>query len=100
MPYLDMGEHSEALDLLNTVRDNFEGFTEEQMKRAILAREAHAMVAYPTDSMFKQLVNSKSLENCDVPLQLSLMLRLFLDQTVPTSGLGLRQRSLVGWTLK
>ncbi len=39
------------------------------MKKAILAREAQAKLAHPTDEKFKIMVSSKSLDNCPVKPQ-------------------------------
>ena len=52
--------------MLGTVRKNFEGFTKKQVKKAILARKAQAMVAHPPDEKFKQMVSYESLRNCNV----------------------------------
>ena len=61
-----MQEEKEAFTLLQTVQENFEGFTQRQVKQAKLARRAQAMVGHPTDDKFKQMVSSKSSTNCHV----------------------------------
>ena len=55
--------------MFETVRNNFEGYTKRQVKKAILAREAQAMVAHPTDEKFKQMVSHENLKNCDVRVE-------------------------------
>ena len=55
--------------MLETVWKNFEGFTKKQVKKAILAREAQAMVAYPPDEKFKQMINHESTKNCNVKVE-------------------------------
>ena len=49
MPYIDIHEDKEAFALVQNVRQNFEGLTKRQVKQAILARRAQAMVGHPTD---------------------------------------------------
>ena len=66
MPYIDMREHQDGIDMVNTVRKNFEGFTRKQVEKAVLAREVQAMVAVPTEAEFKKMVSSKSLSDCPV----------------------------------
>ena len=41
-------------------------FTEKQVEKAIAARDMQARLAHPTDDEFKQMVRSKSLDNCSV----------------------------------
>ena len=55
--------------MLETVRKNFEGFTKKQVKKAILAREAQAMIAHPPDEKFKQMINHESTKNCNVKVE-------------------------------
>ena len=69
MPYIDLREHQEGVIMLETVRKNFEGYTKRQVKKAILAREAQAMVAHPPDEKFKQMVSHENLRNCDVKVK-------------------------------
>ena len=45
---------------------NFKGYTTQQVKQAILAHKAWAMVAHPKDDKFKQIVGSNSLKDCHV----------------------------------
>ena len=66
MPFIDMREHHDAFAMVQTVQENFKGFTEKQVKKAILACEAQAKLAHPTDEKFKNMVSSKSLDNCPV----------------------------------
>ena len=63
MPYIDMMVHQEAFAMIETVRKCFEGFTERQVKDAILAWDEQAMLAYPRDQKFKQMVSHESLKN-------------------------------------
>ena len=63
MPYIDMREHQEAFAMIETVRKNFEGFTQKQVQDAILARDEQAMLAYPPDQEFNRMVSHKSLKN-------------------------------------
>ena len=63
MPYLDVRYNTEALVLLQTVREKFGLFTERQVNRAIASRDMQARVAHPTDEKFKHMVSGKSLVN-------------------------------------
>ena len=49
MSYINMREHQEGVAMLETVRNNFEGYTKKQVENAILARKMKAMVAHPQD---------------------------------------------------
>ena len=63
MPYIDLREHPEGFQMLETVCQNYEGFMKTQVQKAILARKTQAMVAHPTDKEFKQMVSSGLLKN-------------------------------------
>ena len=66
MPYIDMQDHKEAFAMVETVRSKFEGYTKNEVKRAILAHDAQVMVAHLTDETFKPMVSNKSLKNYHV----------------------------------
>ena len=53
VPYIDMRKYKEVFALVKTMRKNFEGYTKQQMKQAILARKAQAIVAHTTNDKFK-----------------------------------------------
>jgi hypothetical protein len=59
MPYIDLEESSEraALCFIQTIREQFEGFTKREIEAARAAREAQAMIGHPPDREFKQLVS-------------------------------------------
>ena len=61
-----MRQHKEAFALVQTVQNNFEGYTKRQVKRGILTRNAQAVVGHPTGDKFKHMVNSESITNCQV----------------------------------
>ena len=69
MPYIDLREAHEGLAMLATVSKNYKGYTERQVKKAILARRLQEMVAHPTDESFKQMVSNKSLRNSDIRVE-------------------------------
>lgn len=52
LPYIDTSVAQEALCLINTVRDNYKGFTKKEIARAKQAREALAKVGNPTERNF------------------------------------------------
>ena len=61
MPYIDLQESQEGMAMLKIPYNNFEGFTERQVKDTILAHETQSMIAYPNDEEFKLMVSNKSL---------------------------------------
>ena len=69
MSYIDLREAHEGLAMLATVRKNYEGYTERQVKKAILACQLQGMVVHPTDESFKQMVSNKSLRNSDIRVE-------------------------------
>ena len=49
-----------------TVRGNYKNYTENQVKRAILARKSQAMLAHLPDDKFKLMVSQGNPRNCGV----------------------------------
>ena len=94
MPYIDMREHKEAFALLQTVRQNSEGFTKRQVKQESLTRKAQAIVGHPTDDKFKQMVSSKRFTNCHVKVSGVTNARTIFGPYLP--GLGGRQLDITG----
>jgi hypothetical protein len=52
--------------LVNTVKQNKEGFTELEYNRAKSARRALGLVGYPSPRDFKNMVRSSMIKNCSV----------------------------------
>ena len=52
--------------LIQNVCENLGKFTKHQVKRAINACNMQAQLTHPTDKSFKQMVSSKTLDNCSV----------------------------------
>ena len=52
--------------LIQNVCENLGKFTKHQVKRAIDACNIQAQLTHPTDKSFKQMVSSKTLDNCSV----------------------------------
>jgi hypothetical protein len=55
-----------AVMLVNTVKQNREGFTDRQFDRTKLARRALGLVGYPSPRDFKNMVRSNMIKNCNV----------------------------------
>jgi hypothetical protein len=55
-----------AVVLVNTVKQNKEGFTEREFNRANSARRALGLVGYPSPRDFKNMVRSNMIKNCSV----------------------------------
>ena len=83
MLYIDLRESRAGVIMLETLQKNFEGFTKKQVKKAILAREAQAMVAHPPDEKFKQMVSHESLRNCSVKVDDITNAQIFFSLTGP-----------------
>ena len=73
--------HQSAVSLLNTVRENYEGFTRREVENTILARKSHGRVGKPSDADFVKIVSEKTVKICLSHLMMSLMHLPFL---VPT----------------
>ena len=52
--------------MIQSVRDNFERYTNDEIKKAVEARKLQGRVGFPTDAKFANLVSSKSLKHCPV----------------------------------
>jgi hypothetical protein len=68
MPYIDLAgvDGEVALDFVQTVRGNMEGFTRREVEEARAAREAQGMVGHPTDRDFLGMVRANYIMNCPV----------------------------------
>jgi hypothetical protein len=64
--YHDLSDPSNNVELMliNTVRENFEGYTRQDVKRAREARRIQGMIANPTKREFAGVVHVKLLTNC------------------------------------
>eukprot|EP00804_Cyclotella_cryptica_P002560 CCRYP_010401-RA/>CCRYP_010401-RA protein AED:0.15 eAED:0.13 QI:0/0/0/0.5/1/1/8/0/1350 len=78
MPYLDMDQaestytsypeaEKEALLFVQRVRNNYEGFSKQEVERAILARKAQGMMGSPSDVAFAAMVSA--MPNCTITRQ-------------------------------
>ena len=53
--------------MVQTVCGNYEGFSREDVKNALAARDAQAMMAHPSDEMLKHVVSStNAVRNYDI----------------------------------
>jgi hypothetical protein len=57
---LDDMENNAAITMVQTVRENFDGFTRKEVEQAIAARKAQALAGHPSESVFKREVSRKS----------------------------------------
>jgi hypothetical protein len=69
--YHDVSDPSSNLELMlvNTVRENFEGYTRQDVERAREARRIQAMIANPTKREFAGMVHDKLLTNCPITVR-------------------------------
>eukprot|EP00804_Cyclotella_cryptica_P010749 CCRYP_005527-RA/>CCRYP_005527-RA protein AED:0.26 eAED:0.17 QI:0/0/0/1/1/1/3/0/840 len=82
MPYIDLAgdttkfimdtntlEKQNGIVMVQTVRQNFEGYTREEIKKAMEARDAQAMMAHPSHGTLKHLVSStNAVRNLDISI--------------------------------
>ena len=68
MPYIDLNsvEDKVALDFVQTVCGNMEGFTRREVEEAREACEAQGMMGHPTDRDFLGMVCGNMVANCSV----------------------------------
>jgi len=68
MPFIDIdGVDGEvALDFVQMVHGNMEGFTQREVEEARAAREAQGMIGHPTDCNFLGMVRANYILNCPV----------------------------------
>jgi hypothetical protein len=68
MPYIDLKsvEGEVALDFVQTIRGNYDGFTRREVEEARAAREAQGMLGHPTDRDFLGMVRANMVSNCPV----------------------------------
>ena len=59
-PYLDIKENKQAIAMIQTVRDNYEGYTKREVQEATLARKAQLNLGCPTEKEFAKMVSSSS----------------------------------------
>ncbi len=64
-PYIDM-QSMDAVAMIQTVCQRYEGFTKRKVQDANAARKAQAMTGHPTDAQFLKLVRNNSIKNCPV----------------------------------
>jgi hypothetical protein len=73
--------------LVNTVKQNKEGFTEREYNRAKSARRALRLVGYPSPRAFKNMVRSDMIKNCSVTsTDIDNAHKLFGDDVVTLRG--------------
>ena len=68
MPFIDLDsvEGEVALEFVQTVRGNMDGFTRREIDEARAAREAQGMMGHPTDRDFLGMVRGNMIANCPV----------------------------------
>jgi hypothetical protein len=64
-PYINM-QSTDAVVMIQTVCQGYEGFTKRKVKDATAARKAQAMTGHPTNAQFLKMVRNNSIKNCPV----------------------------------
>ena len=66
LPYIDLQEEEQGVAFVQTVRESFEGYTKNEVKKAITAREAPTMLGCLSERDMEYLVSSKEHDDCPV----------------------------------
>ena len=66
MPYIDIRESQYVIAMVQTVRNNFEGFSNNQDERAILDCKVQEIIGHPADTNLKHMVSKNLLINFPV----------------------------------
>ena len=53
MPYIYMRDHSEVFEMVQKLRNNFEGYTKKQVEKNILDNTVQVIIGHPTEDNFK-----------------------------------------------
>jgi hypothetical protein len=64
-PYIDM-HSTNAVAMVQTVCQRYEGYTKRKVQDAIAACKAQAMIGHPTDAQFLEMVRSNTIKNCPI----------------------------------
>ena len=84
MPYIDLREEKTGLAMIQTIRQNFEGFTEREVLQATLAREVLPRIGHPPDKKFKQIICAGKKQGLKIALLMSRMSLTLSLYMVPT----------------
>ena len=55
-PYIDKSKNVQAINMLQTVKINYEVYMKKEVEAAILARKLQTRVGHPSDAEFKNIV--------------------------------------------
>ena len=71
MPFIDLREQSRGWALIETVRNNYDKFTQKEIEKATLARKVQARIGNPPDGRYKQIVSAgdRALKHCPVSVK-------------------------------
>ena len=69
MPYIDLREQGEeGLAMIAAVRERFQGYTRDEVERAIEARLVRRRIGHPSDKHFESIVSEKNAPNFRCPI--------------------------------
>jgi hypothetical protein len=78
--------------MVDTVKANREGFTDQDYERAKRARKALGLVRYPSPRDFKNMVSSNMIKNCPVtPCGVANANKIFGPDLATLKGKAVRQ---------
>ncbi|KAL7470808.1 hypothetical protein ACHAXS_011072 [Conticribra weissflogii] len=69
LPYIDASNSDKQAQicLVNTIRENYEGFTKREIDEAKMARRAVAMLGHPTEREFLGMTERAAIEFVEIP---------------------------------
>ena len=62
--YIDLQDNEQGIAFVQTVRASFEGYTKQDVKKAIATHDAPTMLYCLSEQDMEYLVSSKELDNC------------------------------------
>ena len=63
--YLDLKDkHESGVELVTTIRDNFDGYTKHEVEGAVRAHCLQGMLGHPSQKNFEEMVCANLIANC------------------------------------
>jgi hypothetical protein len=88
--YHDTGDR--AFAMVNTIKENHEGFTSREFEKAKEARHALALVGYPSPKYYMNMVRSNMITNCPVsPIAITNVNKIFGPNIATLKGKTVRR---------
>ncbi len=84
--YINM-RSTNAMAMVQTICQRYEGYTKHKVKDAIAARKAQVMIGHPADAQTLEMVRSNTIKNCPIkPAHIANALTIFILSTAGVHG--------------